>query len=325
MNEKYLWNRGGDPDPEIAQLEKLLEPLRYEPDRAPLQLQNANLSRASRRSWWWAVGIAAAAAVLILGIFVSLRLRAPRASAAAWNVAWNGAAPHAVESGQTIDTGRNSAAKLESEFIGEVRVDPNSRLRILKSTRDEQRLDLQHGTIHALIWAPPREFVVSTPSATTIDLGCQYTLHVGRDGTGTLNVEMGWVAFQWKNLESFIPAGAACITRPGRGPGTPYFLDAPAGLRMAVARFDETGDFASVRTVLASARPRDALTLWHLLSRTEGRERAEVFARFSEIVRLPPDVTSEKIVKGDAAAMDAAWNALNLGNTDWWREWKRRW
>ncbi len=325
MNEEYLWNRGGEADPEIAQLEQLLEPLRYEPDLAPLQLPNVHVTPASGRPRWWAMGIAAAAAILMLGIFVNSRLRARGESDAAWNVAWNGARPHAVQSGETIDTGKNSAAKLQSEFVGEVRVDPESRLRILKTTKSEQRLDLEHGTIHALIWAPPREFVVGTPSAATIDLGCQYTLQVGRDGTGTLHVEMGWVAFQWKNLESFIPAGAACTTRPGRGPGTPYFADAPVALRMAAARFDENGDFAAVRRALPSARPRDALTLWHLLARTNGQERAEVFIRFSEIVHLSPDVTSEKIVKGDPAAMDAAWNALNLGDTDWWREWKRRW
>jgi hypothetical protein len=31
-------------------------------------------------------------------------------------------------------------------------------------------------TIHAYIWAPPGEFVVDTPSAVTVDLGCACTL-----------------------------------------------------------------------------------------------------------------------------------------------------
>jgi hypothetical protein len=229
-----------------------------------------------------------------------------------------------VRIGQTIDTGQ-SVARLESEFIGEVHVGPSSRLQILRTTNDEQRLALEHGTIHAFIWAPPRQFVVDTPSATTIDLGCRYTLHVARDGTGSLDVEMGWVAFQWENLESFIPAGASCTTRPQRGPGTPHFASASNEFVAALDRFDETGDSEALNFVVASARPRDALTLWHLLSRTQGSERAEVFTRFSQLVELPPTVTKEKITRGDRAAIDAAWNALGLGNTDWWREWKRRW
>jgi hypothetical protein len=136
---------------------------------------------------------------------------------------------------------------------------------------------------------------------------------------------MGWVAFQWENLESFIPAGASCTTRPRRGPGTPYFADASNEFVSALGRFDQNGDSKAVAVVLADARPRDALTLWHLLSRTQGTERGNVFTRFSELVNLPPTVTKERIMRGEPEAIDAAWNALDLGNTDWWREWKRRW
>jgi hypothetical protein len=163
------------------------------------------------------------------------------------------------------------------------------------------------------------EFVVDTPAATTIDLGCKYTLHVGHDGTGLLDVEMGWVAFQWGNLESFIPAGASCTTRPGRGPGTPHFSDAPAEFQSALNRVDESGDLIALQVVLAAARKRDALTIWHLLSRTQGHERVVVFTRFSQLAKLPPTVTNIDILREDPAAMDRAWNALDLGNTDWWR------
>jgi hypothetical protein len=324
MNDEYLWNRAGKPDAEITELEQLLEPLGYRPKAETLQaVAEKKPFRRHSRYWVWAG--AAAAAMLLAGIGLSFRHRishTPRDSA--WKLSWNGATSDIARIGQTIETGR-SAARLESEFIGEVRVDPSSRLQILRDTKDEQRLSLEHGTIHAFIWAPPRQFVVDTPAATTIDLGCQYTLHVAHDGTGSLHVEMGWVAFQWRNLESFIPGGASCTTRPGRGPGTPHFSDAPADLESALNRFDESGDAKALRVVLTAARSQDALTLWHLLSRTQGTEREQVFTRFSQLVELPPTVTKENILRDDRAAIDAAWNALDLGNTDWWREWKRRW
>ena len=139
--------------------------------------------------------------MLLAGIGLSFRHGIPDTTRdSAWKLSWNGAAPHTARIGQMIETGR-SAARLQSEFIGEVRVDPSSRLQILQNTKHEQRLALEHGTIHAFIWAPPRQFVVDTPAATTIDLGCKYTLHVAHDGTGSLHVEMGWVAFQWRNLD----------------------------------------------------------------------------------------------------------------------------
>ncbi len=279
-------------------------------------------ARPARRHLW--LGWCAAAAALIITVTLSVRVvRAPTQSP--WKVSWNGAKPLGLRNGQVIDTGSHSAARLESEFVGEVQVDAESRLRVVQSNKDEQRFALEHGTIHALIWAPPREFVVDTPSAKTVDLGCQYTLHVGADGTGLLNVETGWVAFQWHDLESFIPAGAACETTPGKGPGVPYFRDSPVALRRAVAQFDASGDFDAVRVILSSARPQDGLTLWHLLTRTEGMQRGVVFDRFSELVKLPASVTRAKILEGDPGAIDAAWNALDLGDTDWWREWKRKW
>jgi hypothetical protein len=138
-------------------------------------------------------------------------------------------------------------------------------------------------------------------------------------------VELGWVAFQSKNIESFIPEGAACTTRVGHGPDTPYFLDAPEALTKSLAEFDLSGSRQALRSVLQTARPRDALTLWHLLERTQGPERVEVYRRFAELVNLPSSVTREGILRGDRANLDAAWDALRLGNTSWWREWKRNW
>ena len=136
---------------------------------------------------------------------------------------------------------------------------------------------------------------------------------------------MGWAAFQWKTLESFIPEGAACTTRMDHGPDTPYFLDASETLRKSLAEFDQTGNEQALRSVLAAARTHDALTLWHLLERTQGPERAQVFDRFAALVRLPAGFKREGVLRGDRESLDSAWDALNLGDTNWWREWKRSW
>jgi hypothetical protein len=242
-----------------------------------------------------------------------------------WRLALAGQKPNSVRAGKVIDTMGIAGATMESEFVGEVDIKPNSRLRVIAAHQDEQRLALDHGTIHAVIWAPPTRFVVDTPSAKTVDLGCEYTLSVANDGKGFLTVQTGWVAFQWHNIESFIPAGAACTTRPRHGPDTPHFLDAPESLTKAVAEFDLTGRTQALNLALSAARPRDALTLWHLLHRTQGAERAEVFDHFASLVKLPSGVTREGILTGDGKSMDAAWDALNLGDTSWWREWKRPW
>jgi hypothetical protein len=228
-----------------------------------------------------------------------------------------------VRQGQTIETNSTTIATLESSSVGEIHIEPGSKLRLTKADPTQQQFALEHGVIHAFIWAPPTQFVVDTPAAKTVDLGCQYTLDVAPNGSGILKVTMGWVAFQSGPLESFIPAGAECRTRPGRGPGTPYREDAPPAFIAALNQFDTTGDAAALATVLSAARPQDGLTLWHLLSRTQGDQRAQVFAAFSNKVKLPATVTREAILRGDRQSLDSAWNSLDLGDTAWWRIWKR--
>src|SRR6266436_5767984 len=160
----------------------------------------------------------------------------------------------------------------------------------------------------AAIWAPPGEFVVDTPSATAIDLGCAYTLHVNDDGSGTLRTTLGWVGFHKDGHDSFIPAGAMCATRPVQGPGTPYFEDASEKLRSALHAFDFESLSAADReqalhTVLAQARRRDAFTLWHLLARVNVDERAQVYDRLASLVTPPANVTREGTLALDRQMM----------------------
>ncbi len=132
---------------------------------------------------------------------------------------------------------------------------------------------------------------------------------------------MGWVAFEWQGRESFVPAEAKCVTRPTLGPGTPYFADASAEFQAALTAFD-FGNADSLETVLALARKRDALTLWHLLARTDGEARGKVFDRMAELIKPPKTVTRTGVLSGDRAMLDAWWKELGLGDTEWWRMWK---
>ena len=84
-------------------------------------------------------------------------------------ITFPGQEPSFVRAGQVIETGLRRAT-MESEFIGEVDIHPNSRLRLLASREGQHRLALDHGTISALIWAPPAKFTVDTPAAKAVDL-----------------------------------------------------------------------------------------------------------------------------------------------------------
>ena len=319
MNEDYLWDRSGPPDPEIERLERTLAPLRYR-HRAGF------LARTPQRSsMWWA----AAAAIVVAALGLS-RLAAPQAPATAWQVTGveggarlgqKSAAPAMqVRSGEVLRTGADALVSLQAENVGRMDIGPDS---VMRAATDRKML-LQRGRLHAFIWAPPREFVVDTPGARAVDLGCEYDLNVDASGNGVIQVSLGWVAFQYGDHESFIPAGAQCFTHRAGGPGIPFYEDASEQFRDALGHF-EHGDTGALPGILAAARPRDGLTLWHLLTRAPAGERGRVFDRFADLVHPPAEVTRLAILRKDPRAIDRCWDALGLENATWWRGWERRW
>jgi hypothetical protein len=186
---------------------------------------------------------------------------------------------------------------------------------------------MSRGKMQALIWAPPRQFYVDTPSAVAVDLGCSYTLEVNDDGRALLSVTSGWVAFESGGHESFVPRDGMCVTRPGLGPGTPFFSDATEAFQRALASFDTAGKDWSARgvalgTIVNQSRERDALTLWHLLSRTEGEERGLVYDKLAALVPPPAGVTRDGALRRDKKMLDLWWENLGLGSADFWRMWK---
>jgi FecR protein len=347
MTEDYLWDRSGAPDHEVQHLELLLAEFRH--DERPLVFPvdtSASLSRPHGVPirFPWAPRLAAAA-VILLAIAAGILLPPHHADVPETGPAWNVAnlegtlkiGSRAVAAnqagaklyvGQTLVTNSSSRASLSDNDLGEIQIEPNSRVRLLQTDPTHKRLQLDLGTIHAMIWAPPGQFVVDTPSAVAVDLGCAYTLQVAPDGSGTIRTRIGWVGFHLNGRDSFIPAGAMCSTRPKVGPGTPYFEDASVTFRDSLHAFDtadQSSDAAStaLATVLAQARPRDGLTLWHLLARTSGVEREQVYARFAALVPPPPGVTRTGILSLDQHMLDLYWNALDLGDISLWRFWEQ--
>jgi FecR protein len=314
MNDDYLWDRSGPPDPEIVRLEKMLAPLGHQAAAALPQAPEAPFQRPSIR---W---VAAAAAVLIALAGWQMRL-APTAPTG-WQISrMDGAdVAVAVRAGQVLRTGHSGELSMQAGAVGMLDIGPDSQLRAASS----RKMELERGQLHAFIWARPREFVVDTPSARAVDLGCEYTLTVASSGDGLLRVSMGWVAFQSGGQEAFIPAGAQCVTRRRRGPGIPYYEDATAPFRSALAAI-ETGQEAALQALLSNARARDGLTLWHLLTRVPAADRGRVYDRFAELAPVPPEVTRAAALAKDPHAIDRLWDCLNLENTEWWRGWERPW
>jgi hypothetical protein len=329
----YLWDRTGEPDPDIVRLETLLGPLRGRVPAPALPPRRTAMRRALGAS---VKALAAAAAILLVAAAAWFALGLRRG---AWDVRSLAGTPvvdgQAIAGGGTLGIGEwlvtdaVSRASVAVSRIGRVDVDPNTRIQLVESQGREHRMALERGTIHARIWAPPRFFYVNTPAAVAVDLGCAYTLQVDETGAGLLRVTDGWVGFEHDGREAFIPQGAMCATRPGVGPGTPRYEDAPTGYAEALNTLDfgapdDPGRAGALDLILSRARRRDALTLWHLLSRGTREERSRVYDRLNELAPAPQGITRESILRGERGELAYWWDSLGVETGSWWKLLKKK-
>ncbi len=306
------------------QLPQLSAPDHLWRDLEPLLAKETRVASGSG-FWTWRVQLAAAAALLLVASVGGLWVYNNRATSigtakAGWQVKRVDGTPRIgsqrisnngeLAVGEWLETDGNSRAQIAVGSIGNVDIDENTRVRLLETHATEHRLELARGKMSARIWAPPRLFFVDTPSAVAADLGCAYTLEVDDHGASLLRVTSGWVALELKDRESIVPAGAACETRPGIGPGTPYFEDSTTAFREALKKVDFDNDSTALGLLLAQARPRDTLTLWHLLARVSGEDRVRVYEKMAAFVPPPQGVTREGILRLDQEMLETWRHAL---------------
>ena len=247
----------------------------------------------------WAVAVALIA-IVSGGAYLWTRETTPRP----WEVAHTMGGARRMAAGEWVETDSSSKARIIVGPLGTVDVEPGTRVQLGQVRDSEYRLALSHGTISAQINAPPRLFIVDTPASAVVDLGCAYTVTVGRDGAGELHMTTGWAALEFNGRESLVPAGAICRTKRGSGPGTPYFEDASIALRQAVDDFDSGKDARrALEVILNEARIRDTLTLWHLLSRVNPSDRERLYDRIAAVAPPPARVSRDQILALDPDAL----------------------
>jgi hypothetical protein len=144
MNEDYLWDKSGESDPEIEQLERTLSSLRYKRPAQPLPLP-ANSRWPFRHSFSPALAIAAALVILVLagGLWFTLH----RTNKDERNAVAAGKAPEVSQPTQTTSgppppvgpvnpTGESVAKKDDGQLLPQSSPSPR---RIVRRAPAEQR------------------------------------------------------------------------------------------------------------------------------------------------------------------------------------------
>ena len=230
--------------------------------------------------------------------------------------------------GEWLETDGASRAKLSIGTLGTAEVGPGSRVRLVQAGGAARTLEVQRGSIHARVWAPPRFFLVETPAATAVDLGCIYSLDIDERGNGVLLVRSGQVQLAGAGRTSLVVAGTAAAMRTGAGPGTPYSTHESQSFRDALAVLDFGGqarEEALVR-VIAEATARSTISLWHLMTRVSPDERVRIYDRLAALSAPPRGVHRDAVLALDSDALARYRTSLEPAwSTERVRLWKRAW
>jgi ferric-dicitrate binding protein FerR (iron transport regulator) len=286
MNNDYLFDGSGEPDTEVQQLEALLG--RYRSSAPMPDFRRVAMMRPHPR-WPFAI----AAALLLVAIIGALRIYTPPNRWRATSASGGAVVPHfLLRAGDIVRTGAQGSVRLESPAVGMLDIRANTTVKLIESRRNRHRLALTAGSIHARTTSMPGVFVIDTPRARAIDLGCEYTLTVSPDGAGELRVISGWVDLSRGFEQSLVPQGASALMTADGELTVPVFDDAAPRFRAAVRDFARGHDLA---TIVSLARKRDALTLLNLFRLTTPEESVILFDRLNQLVPAPDLILRDSV------------------------------
>jgi len=210
-----------------------------------------------------------------------------------------------IREGQFIRTNDSSRAQLIIANMGNVIIEPNSKIIFIKGVDGNNRISVEYGTIESNMRSNPKTFFVEMPSAIAMDMGGDYKLTIDSTGDGLVYVKSGKVEVQSNNREAIVPAGNLVMTKRDLGVGTPFNENSSPRFKNALMNLDfgKCGG-ACVNTLLKNAKVSDAITLVSLISRVESQYKDEVYTKVANFVSPPSRIHSDSLPFFDIEKMN---------------------
>jgi hypothetical protein len=336
-HDDYLWDPSATPGAEIEALERLLSPFGASARR--LAERALPLPHEPQRSFHWRrfFSVAVAAAAAFAGIYIVHAYRLSWPDGSPWPVTMtreDGAMRSTqLRVGERIATSAGETATLSAARIGKVIVAPNSVARLTRTRKGQHRVELEHGRVHARIWAPPNHFGVGHRDASFIDLGCEFDLSIEAGGNGVLVVTSGWVIYRHDGDEILVPEDHSLTFDEG-STQMPTRIDASAvfiawvleldRLLTSNATIDPSHVITLSQNIAAGARDEDYFTLLNLLVRHPQLAQGPLYPRLAAALKTnaADELHRARWASGDRSARDEWWRRLPRQPKTWWMNWR---
>ena len=318
IRKDYLLDPAASPDEAVADLERLVRPLRFDSETHQLELPSRNLQRPRR--WVPRIAVPAAAAAAVLLLMIGLRAWLwSWPEGRAWRTVSPGVERQILGEGERLQVG-DEGATVRIARIGTMRVEADSDVRLLSTGGVRHRVAVGRGDLSIGVWAPPFSVTIETPAGSVFDMGCAFDLTVD-DRVTTVEVTSGWVQLQNGGGEVLVPQGAISRMERGRRATVPVYTDSSPAFQMAVRRIEEgAGTQLDVDAIGRKARRRDVYTILMLTERSQFG-RAELLDHAARLAPPSPEV----LAGASTGSADALWSWATTLELPPPKGWLRNW
>jgi hypothetical protein len=204
-----------------------------------------------------------------------------------------------LKAGDWIETDDSSKAIITIAGLGQITVEPKSRVKILNSEKGEHKVLLEYGTINTDFSQKSEKFSIETKNSVAWDnnpKGTAYTFSVDNKGDGMILVKNGSVLLESRGKESVVPAGKVCLVQASVGPGTPFSVNASAEFRNALYTYDFAPNGQNtIYNVINTANNSDMISLINLIPRVNDDVKEQIYSKVSGVVAPPTYIMKDSL------------------------------
>jgi len=246
------------------------------------------------RNWYWF----ASAAVILLIVSISIAKYSSKSvfsveEMSNWKLVSlkggafiNGVKSDKVNVGDWIQTDSVSSVILKIANVGDVSIEPNTKVRFIQSDDNVSRIEVLYGTVNTST-SQADKFVLQSSNMKVQDKGGSYSFKVDDKGNGVIYVNNGVANVESGNKSAVVTDGKFCLYKPEYGIGIPFRKDSKPEFQNALFQYDfNNGGTPSVYYAIANAMPEDYSSLLNLIPRVDDQTKYLVLNKLNKFAPM---------------------------------------
>ncbi len=221
-----------------------------------------------------------------------------------------------LKPGEWLNTEDDSKSRIKLGVIGEIEVEPSTKIKLLKLNNSGNYFYLQSGEVKASIWGPPGRLFIDSPSGEVMDFSSTFNFRVNSSNSSLITVKSGWTAIHFNDKYVIIPAGNECNIN--NEIGIPFNINSTKEFKEKLNDF-ENGKTVAITELISKANKADLISLWYLLIPSSQNERKEIFNKIKQLDPKVKKIDAEKILSLNETEMNLLWETLGFGGHDYWK------